>query len=265
MKKYFEHEDLPLTELENLSLYTQATKQFNLDPNDLEALLAGRRTNLISLKDLETNGLIIMRLDAKLSLHHDETGKTSLHIHPIYREPQIPDTLVTYEANLLLNNKVAKIRQVENNSVGQTTTIFEYDPQTREFISYKAADVVVPEMINGFKLSKKQKESFREGELIELADGTQLYHRASERSGLLANRSALVLSTRQDKQQFYLLVTGIQNLLNAKDSQLDTHTPAYSKALKTMFDAQDKNTIKKQQVDHGKENHSRGYGRFSSR
>jgi hypothetical protein len=71
--------------------------------------------------------------------------------------------------------------------VGIDELIFEYDAKTREFLSYRPKDVLVPARVNGLTLTTRQKEDFRRGIPLMLPDGTELVYKTTERPGLLAN------------------------------------------------------------------------------
>src|ERR1700744_960417 len=104
MKNPFYVNELPKQEMESLGLIDK-TGNYTLSPEDVEALLAGRRTNLTSLKNLDASGLKIEQLDAKLSLDRKPDGKVGFKLHPIYKQPLIPPLLDDEEAQALISGK----------------------------------------------------------------------------------------------------------------------------------------------------------------
>ena len=76
METPIKEKELPIAELEKLGLYKDGA--LTLKDNDIAALLAGRRTDLHSLHNLEMDGFKINQLDAKLSLMRGEDGKVAL-------------------------------------------------------------------------------------------------------------------------------------------------------------------------------------------
>ena len=86
MKYPINENEMPLNELEKLGLYKDGG--FSISPENIDALLAGRRTDMLSMAGLNIDGFAIRGLDAKLSLSRNTDGTVQLNIHPIYREPQ---------------------------------------------------------------------------------------------------------------------------------------------------------------------------------
>lgn len=269
MNTPFEEKDLPLADLQKLGLYKDG--KLGIGKDDLDALLTGRRTDLISIKDLRTDAFHIQQLDTKLSLQRYADGSVSLNLHPIYKKEAVHNLLEKEEAEKLISGKMDNVfKQVPLENGRKKELIIEYDAQTREFLTYEMSRVQVPETVNGQQLSPVDKPRYRQGEVVELADGTRLQHRASERKGLLSDRQALILSVLLDGGISYLLITGIRNLIQNREAQKEHNTPGYQKALKEMQDSQ-RIRVQKQDTpeylhlnDH-KNDYSRGYGRGASR
>lgn len=231
MKNPFYVNELPKQEMESLGLIDK-TGNYILSPEDVEALLSGRRTNLMTLKELDAGGYKIDHLDAKLSLDRKADGQASFRLHPIYKRPLIPPLLDEEEAQALISGQ----RQTVDKQVpgpGKKEIVFEYDSDTREFVSYDPAQVIAPDKINGYKLKDWQKDDFQKGLNVKLPDGTELQHRATDPKGIRADRTALILSVLLDGGISYLLVRGIRNLLNNKLQKYE-ETPAFKKAYAEM-------------------------------
>jgi hypothetical protein len=226
-------EALPREELSILGLYSGG--KFLLEDEDIDALLSGHRTNLIRMKNLKGESFQIDSIDAKLSLDKNIDGRLTIKLNPIYKEVHFDQQLEQSEVEELLADAKGKLEKIVPSAGDKSKKlIFEYDQETREIISYDPSMVQAPLKINGEELSDKQKEDFALGEVLELKDGTKVQHRASERNGLLSDRSALVLSVLLDGGISYLLVRGIRSLLRNDEIQQTSSTPAFENALREM-------------------------------
>ncbi|HZY39727.1 MAG TPA: DUF4099 domain-containing protein, partial [Mucilaginibacter sp.] len=72
IKQVFNLQDIPVESLEQIHLAKDG--EILLDHDDLTALLAGRRTEMQRMEDLELDGMHIDVLDAKLSLQLKPDG-----------------------------------------------------------------------------------------------------------------------------------------------------------------------------------------------
>jgi hypothetical protein len=259
MKNPFNENELPKAEMVELGLI-DPDGNYAISQEDVEAMLAGRRTGLVRLNDLEASGFHIEHLDAKLSLSREADGKVAFKLHPIYKEAVIPDLLEKKEAEQLIRGQVATIAKSKPVSAKQEI-VYEYDPETREFIAYDPVKVIVPDKINGYQLTDSQKGDWKKGFPIMLPDSTRVQHRATDPKGILADRAALVLSVLLDVGISYLLIRGIRHLLNATEPQRDENTPAFKKAYAEM----ESHFAKKFQAAPRSNEENRGYTRTHSR
>ncbi|ARS41957.1 hypothetical protein CA265_20780 [Sphingobacteriaceae bacterium GW460-11-11-14-LB5] len=230
MKTLFEPHQLPISEFQRLGLVFE--NHIQLDPVDLNALLLGRRTGLITLRNLEANGLKLEKIDLKLSLETNREGKLSLSLHPIFRSPQQHPLLQGYDADPLMDGTAANIHKVYNkNSRQEYEAVIEYDPQTRSFIAYDPLQVAAPIAINGITLTEPQDYQFRRGLLVDLGDGTKFQHRASEPLGIVANRSELILTFEDPGPFQHVYMHGIRNIPLTRQPQLFPDTLAFRMAM----------------------------------
>lgn len=251
MDTLFLEKELPVQDLQKIGLYKDGKPLLSND--DLRALLSGRRTELVSLANLQAEGFVIQKLDAKLSLDRSPDGIISLKIHPIYKQATAHELLNEEESALLQNGKTDRIRKEHEHPDGKKETyIIEYDSDTREFVSYQPDQVLTPEQVNDEWLNEKQKEDFKNGHIVSLSDGTQLQYRASQSKGLLSNRVGLVLSIMLDGGLSYLLITGIGNLIGNKNPQQEAYTEGYAQALKHVEQFQEKIQQKQPEYDHNR-------------
>lgn len=259
MKNPFYVDELPKKEMESLGLI-DLNGNYTIAREDVDALLSGRRTGLISFKELDANGFRIEHLEAKLSLYRENDGAIGFKLHPIYKNPVIPVLLDQDEAQSLINGKRTTVQKTVPGA-GKQEIVFEYDPETKEFISYDPSLVVTPDRINGYKLTDWQKDDFQKGLRVELPDGTELQHRASDPKGIRADRAALTFSVLVDGGISYLLIRGIRHLLSSNQAQVNSQTPAFQKAYAEM----EKHHTKKGQAADQQTEESRAYTKNRAR
>lgn len=143
--------------------------------------------------------------------------------------------VISYEKKMVDRNMWEVIEprpMTQNQAVFDKSHVIEYDPQTRQFMDYDPKKLKVPEQINGENLSAEKKRKLKEGEVITLADGTQVQIRTSDKNGLRSNRGFLVLSILMDGGLSYLLVTGIARLVGIKSQEDKSYSRGYIEALR---------------------------------
>lgn len=233
MDTIFNLQDIPLAELEKLGLLSNGKP--NLSEDDMNALLSGHRTDLITLQNLNGDDIHIKKMDAKISLERTADGQVRLQLHPIYRDVKKHPLLLDDEAEQLEQGKLTYVMKTYQKGNGKLKSwIIEYDPETKEFIAADPEKIKVPTMINGEKLSELQKEQYRNGSVVELSDGTRLQRRASSRSGVISNREALMYSLMLDGGISYFLIHNLRNIFGSKSKQMDPYTEGYQRALQDM-------------------------------
>ncbi|MGJ1390222.1 DUF4099 domain-containing protein [Sphingobacterium spiritivorum] len=271
MKYPINENEMPLNELEKLGLYKDGG--FSISPENIDALLAGRRTDMLSMAGLNIDGFAIRQLDAKLSLSRNTDGTVQLNIHPIYREPQWHPLLSDDEEKALIAGEkhvVSKEQEIDGNK--KKKVIIEYDDLTREFVAYEPDEVQAPIRVNGEELSEKQQEAFRNGEVVELKDGNKIQHSATDNKGIRSDRKRLILSVLLDGGISYLVFRGINNLKGRFEPQSEGYSEGYNRALTDMMmvDKKQKEKGNEQTVQDLVQNlrdtqQSRGYGRTVAR
>jgi hypothetical protein len=229
---YYNENDLPIKDLETIGL--AAGGQLLLNVDDLKALLSGRRTGLLQLHDLEAENIKINSLDAKISLQQGKDGKVNLLIHPIYRKAVTPDFLDDNEARLLQKGEVANLLKVTTDDKGNKKELLvEFDPETKEFIVSDTEKILAPDMVNNEFLTPAQKEKYRKGKEVELADKTIFSYSAIDAHGIRANKIALVASILIDGGLSYMLYKGLNALFNKKQQPkvAEKLSPGYYNAI----------------------------------
>ncbi|WP_104382204.1 DUF4099 domain-containing protein [Sphingobacterium sp. HMA12] len=254
MDNKFLETDIPIGELRKLGLITAGKP--DLSKEDIEALISGNRTDLITLRDLHGDGIHIQEMQAKLSLHQDENGHMSIQLHPIYREAKRHSLLLDIELEQLELGQLTNVQKTYQTSQGKQSWIIEYDPETKEFISSDPDKVEVPEKINNETLSDLQKDQYRNGAVVNLSDGTVVQRRAASRGGVTSNRTALIYSLLLDGGMSYLVLKVAGNLLNSKKQQQDPYTVGYNQAINEMR-GQNKPKIKDESSRDQEDSHTK--------
>lgn len=232
---HYKESDLPLKELETMGLASDG--QLLINVNDLKALLSGRRTGLMHLENLEAENIKIKAIDAKLSLHTNKMGKTDLLIHPIYRKPTTPDFLDGEEARQLEKGEIDNLLRVTADNKGNKKEILvEYDPETREFIISDTEKIMAPDMINGEFLTPAQKDRYRKGKEIEIADQTKLKYSGTDVNGIRSNKLALIASILVDGGLSFMIYKGLNAMFGQKHDPQEANSlsPGYYNALQDM-------------------------------
>ena len=223
---------LPIQDLETIGL--AAGGQLLLNVDDLKALLSGRRTGLMQLQNLEAENIKIKSLDAKISIKPDEAGKLNLMIHPIYKKPATPSFLDDDEAHQLEKGQVANYLKTTTDDKGNKKEILvEYDSETREFIVSDTEKILAPDMVNLQFLTAAQKENYRKGKEVTIADKTTFGYSATDTHGIRANKLALVASILIDGGLTYVVYKGLNMLFNQKRNDVDAGklSPGYYNAV----------------------------------
>ncbi|TKC08031.1 DUF4099 domain-containing protein [Pedobacter polaris] len=265
LKEIFKEKDLPIKDLEKIGLATKG--KLLIDVNDLQAILSGKRTDMISLKNLSADGLNIDQLDAKISMKPNAKGKLDLIIHPIYKEASYPPFLTDVEAQKLQNGESVNISKTTVDSAGNKKQILvEFDKDTKEFVITDTDKVIVPDMVNNEKLTLEQKERYRKGQEVELKDGTVFQMNNTDRKGMVSNKTALIVSLLLDGGISYLLMTGLKALFSKKHDEVQSKDfgKGYEQAFKDMQAqlSQDKKQHNSFEIGHSNSNeNSRGYTR----
>lgn len=235
----FDEKDLPMRLLEAIGLASGSQVLLNVD--DLKLLLSGRRTGLIQLHNLESENIGIESMDAKLSLRRNATGGMDLLIHPVYRRPVIPGFLDDNEAKRLEKGEVANLLKITVDDRGnKKEALVEYDPETREYIVSDTERIIAPDMVNGEFLTPVQKEQYRTGKEVQLADGTSLNYAETDAHGIRSNKIALIASVLVDGGLTYVLYKGLNALFNRKrdEKEAEKLSPSYYNALADMQELQ---------------------------
>ena len=89
-------------------------------------------------------------------------------------------------------------------------------------------------MVNNEFLTAAQKENYRKGKEVQLADGTRFSYSAEDTHGIRSNKIALVASILVDGGLSYMVYKGLNALFNQKRDEKDANvlSSGYFNALK---------------------------------
>lgn len=221
---HLKKKQLPLADLERIGLASAGQLLLNMD--DLKALLSGRRTDMLHLENLQSEKTNIKALQAKISLNKGPDGKIDLLIHPVYLKPARPAFLEEFEGRDLEKGKIANLLKVTTDKKGNKREVLvEYDKKTKEFIVSDTELILAPDMVNSEFLTPAQKQDYRKGKEVQLADSTRFAYSAADSHGIRSNKIALIVSILIDGGLSFVLCRGLNALFNKK------HDPEESKAL----------------------------------
>lgn len=214
-REIFDEADLPLDDLVAIGLVSEG--KIKLEEADLKALLSGRRTQMLSLKNLEYADIKIASLDAKISLITGVGGKPELMIHPTYLRSTAPKYLTEEESWALETGDELSLEKDIVDGKGQKKRVLvEFDKETNQFLETDEEKVEAPDEINGHPLTPEQKAKFKRGQEVEIPDGTKVQYTATNRNSIRANRLSIIASIVFDGGISYLLFHGIKALTGQK-------------------------------------------------
>ena len=217
---------LPMDDLKIFGIYRDG--KFTIPEEQIKALKDGRMTDIVELKNLKGKDIEIGTLPARLSIVRGDNGSPSLRIDPVYRKPDEHQQLSQDERQRLIKAEVANIKKSYVDKEGNVQTeIIEYDKDTKQFMAYDPRKVKAPETVNEQPLTPDQKRKYKEGEVVELADGTAFQFSSIDRKNIRSNRSGLVLSVVLDGGISYLLYTGLKRMLGKQSSEEKSYSQGY--------------------------------------
>lgn len=126
----FSLEELPQEDLKALGLLKNG--QLTLDRESKDAILNGRVTSLLHLKDINVDGLQIKNLDAKLSLAKKDDGSIGLYVHPILKNrAEHPDLSPEENQAFLRGGTHAKQSAAYGTITGFGSAPYQFDKQNK--------------------------------------------------------------------------------------------------------------------------------------
>jgi hypothetical protein len=166
----YKPEQIDWETMNNLGLGKERLEKMNL----LEPLLKGFKTNELVPVSLNL-GTAVTRMDARLSLQHNDEGKVVVAIHGIRKEPNLNFEFFGHKftdedkKNLLDAGNMGRVVDLKNPKTGETIpSIISVDKLTNELIALKIEYIKIPDEIKGVKLNDEQKQTLMEGKPLHL-------------------------------------------------------------------------------------------------
>lgn len=265
-KPIYTEEALPMDDLHKAGLAENGKLKIGKD--DLDLLLSGRRTQMLRLENLVSDGLRIRQMDAKLSLKPNPEGKLDLLVHPIYKQAQQLPFLTDTEAEKLEKGRLQNLEKTIFDDEGNLVDVLvEFDNETNEFIVTDEARILVPDRINGEYLSLDQKERYRKGKEVELADGTKVQFSATDKNGIKANKLMLVASLLMNGGLSFILFKALHwHFVDKKQQDInETYSKGYYKDLAEYEKQQQSKNQKQGPAYQPEQQHERSYSRSGGR
>jgi hypothetical protein len=255
IKQVFNQQELPMEALEKIHLAKDG--ELLLDKDDLNALLAGRRTDMLRMEDLELDGVLIKELDAKLSLQLQPDGSLKLLFHPIRLEPEVPSFLTSTQAEMLEKGDVINLQKMIFDDEGHAKEVLiEFDKDTNEFIITDTEKIQAPDAVNGIPLTEEQKEKYRKGKEVKVEDdGTTFQYSGTEKQGMRSDKLALIASILIDGGVSYILYKALHALLGDKEKKDEKRGVGknYHAAFQDMQKQEAQSFARRVQDDHDEE------------
>ena len=166
----YKPEQIDWETMNNLGLGKERLEKMNL----LKPLLKGFKTNELVPVSLNL-GTAVTRMDARLSLQHNDEGKVVVAIHGIRKEPNLNFEFFGHKftdedkKNLLDAGNMGRVVDLKNPKTGETIpSIISVDKLTNELIALKIEYIKIPDEIKGVKLNDEQKQTLMEGKPLHL-------------------------------------------------------------------------------------------------
>ena len=166
----YKPEQIDWETMNNLGLGKERLEKMNL----LEPLLKGFKTNELVPVSLNL-GTAVTRMDARLSLQHNDEGKVVVAIHGIRKEPNLNFEFFGHKftdedkKNLLDAGNMGRVVDLKNPKTGETIpSIISVDRLTNELIALKIEFIKIPDEIKDVKLNDEQKQTLMEGKPLHL-------------------------------------------------------------------------------------------------
>ncbi|HSD06392.1 DUF3945 domain-containing protein [Flavobacterium sp.] len=166
----YKPEQIDWKTMDSLGLNREKLEKMNL----LDPLLRGFKTN--ELVPISLNlGTAVTRLDARLSLQHNDEGQVMVAIHGIRKEPNLNFPFFGHEFtkedknNLLSTGNMGRVVNLTNPKTNEPIpSIVSVDRLTNELVALRTDFLKAPEEIKGIKLNQEQKQTLLEGKPLYL-------------------------------------------------------------------------------------------------
>jgi hypothetical protein len=166
----YKPEQIDWETMNNLGLSKEKLEKLNL----LDPLLRGYKTNELVPVSLNL-GTAVTRMDARLSLQHNDEGQVVVAIHGIRKEPSLNYAFFGHEFtkedkdNLFQTGNMGRVVNLTNPKTNETIpSIISVDRLTNELVALRTDFIKIPDEIKGVKLNQEQKQTLQEGKPLHL-------------------------------------------------------------------------------------------------
>jgi hypothetical protein len=177
--------ELPYDDFEKFGL--RKNDILNLPTRTLNALLSGNKTELLRLNSVKIEGLKEpIQLDGKINLVKDEqTGFVSINFTPVKKIVENKFDLTQIETDKLLKNETGFVEKEMKDKAGNLIPmLISHDKMTNEFTAIRKDTIEAPLAINDILLTDKQKQDFKNGKPIKVADNEYILNWDERSNGL---------------------------------------------------------------------------------
>lgn len=130
----------------------------------------------------------------------------------------------------MVDKNLWEIGDYQKNKQKETFKLYEFDKETNSFVSISDKEIQDIQSINGIPLTPDQKRKYKEGETVDLADGSSIKASPKSSSGVASNRWLLVASVVLDGGLSYSFIKLTELLIKLGNKQLDkTPSPQQNK------------------------------------
>lgn len=166
----FQPEQIDWKTMEKFGLNQEKLEKMNA----MEPLLRGFKTNTLIPVTMNL-GTAVSKMDVRLSLQTDESGKVAINLHGIRKEPNYNLKFLGHEftdedkKNLKESGNMGRVVDLVNPKTDEIIpSIVSRDRLTNELVAYRAEYIKVPDEIKGIKLDDHQKQTLLEGKSLYL-------------------------------------------------------------------------------------------------
>lgn len=165
LQNKFRESDIPYNDLQKVGISKNDILSFS--KQNLEALLNGKRTNILHLHCTDTKGESF-DFNAKISMYRKEDSSIGVKIHPV-RQSILNDIE-------LKEKDIYKLKQGEviTKNINNEKYLVQLDQETNELLRAKQKSIIIPSYILNEKVDSKQKETLKNGGIIELKNGEKV-------------------------------------------------------------------------------------------
>ena len=148
----------------------------------------------------------------------EHKGKQAVEVDVPIRNEQ--KEITGYEKQMVGKN-MWEIGDYQKNRQKETFKLYEYDRDTKSFVTVSDREIQELEEVNGIPLTKDQKRRFKEGESVELQEGTVIKASPKSSLGFVSNRTFLYASLFLDGGLSYATIQLTDMLLKLGSQKLD--------------------------------------------